>query len=258
MSLSLLERQPTAANGRRWWPPVSRAPVLTLFLQEQSAWGYGPGDEAGRRFGSGDAWLDDHAGCRVRLVLSGALTHQLVVGDESLPLDDDESLLAWARHQFVHYHGAGAQHWPLSVWRTGRQRGASAVHGIDLDRLVRRAGAAGVQLRSVQPWWALALQAATRETPAFAQADAAELWVVEGCRVLRLRCGGGRLTQFEQHWLAQPEPAALAALIAGAGGAAQGSWVLGYGLAAGPLDVPGLHRLGVLYDDHPAPRWLGA
>lgn len=268
MSLSLLERTPSAtdprtagsvtAGKRRWWPSIARDPVLTLFLQEQAAWGYGPGDDAGRRFGSSDAWLDDHAGCKVRLVLSTALTHQLVVSDPALPLDDVDALLAWARHQFVHYHGAAAQNWPLSAWLSGGQRGASAAHGLDLDALVRRAGGQGVQVRSVQPWWAVALQAATLEAPTLALADPAELWIVEGRRVMRLRCGSGRVRQIEQHWLAHAEPAALAALIAGAGIAPQSSWLLGYGIAPGAAEVHGLRCLGTLHDDHPAPRWLGA
>lgn len=263
MSLSLLERTlpsagPRPAARRRWWPSAARDPVITLFLQEQAAWAYGGGDSEARRFGSCDAWLDDHAGCKVRLVLSTALTHQLVVSEPSLPLDDADALLAWARHQFVHYHGAAAQHWPLSAWFAGGQRGASAAHGIDLDALVRRAGANGVRVRSVLPWWAVALQAATLEAPTLALASPAELWIVEGCRVLRLRCAAGRVCQIEQHWLVQADPASLAALIGGAGIAPQSSWVLGYGLSAGAMQVHGLRCLGTLNEDHPAPRWLGA
>lgn len=263
MSLSLLDRsRPDAAlapaRRRRWWPSAAREPVLTLFLQGHAAWAYGPGDEAGRRYASSDAWLVDHAGCKVRLVLSTALTHQLVANDPALPLEDIEALLAWARHQFVHYHGAAAQQWPLSAWLNGEQRGASAVHGIDLDALVRRAGASGVRVRSVQPWWAVALQTATLQAPALAVADPAELWIVEGARATRVRCGRGRVRQIEQHWLAQPEPAELAALMTGAGVPPRSCWVLGYGLRPGDVAVPGVRVLGVLHEEHPAPHWLGA
>ncbi|WP_341893281.1 hypothetical protein [Variovorax sp. YR752] len=262
MSLSLLDRtRPAAAPApapRRRWFPTAREPVLTLFLQEHAAWGYAPGDQTARRYASSDAWLLDHAGCRLRLVLSTALTHQLVVNDPALPLEDMEALLAWARHQFVHYHGAAAQHWPVSAWLNGEQRGASAVHGIDLDALVRRAGASGVQVRSVQPWWAVALQAATLQAPTLALAEAAELWIVEGARVTRVRCGRGRVRQIEQHWLVQPEPAELATLIAGAGVPAQSCWLLGYGLRPGDVDVHGVRVLGALHEEHPAPHWLGA
>lgn len=259
MSLSLLDRTATAdvaTPKRRLWPAATREPVRTLFLQEHASWSYTRGEAAAQLFATHDDWMAAHAGGKVRLVLSTALTHQLVVSDASLPLEDVEALLAWARQQFVHYHGVVAQQWPLSAWLGGGQRGASAAHGIDLESLLRRAREQGVSVCSVQPWWAVALQAATLQAPTLALADPAELWIVEGTRVTRVCCGAGCVRQIEQHWLAQPRPELLAALIEGAGAPPQSSWVLGYGLGTGEFETHGVRCLGGLHGGHPAPHWL--
>lgn len=258
--MSLLQAEPAVeahpAARPRWlrWP--GRVPGRTLFVQRESAWSYGRGEEPPRTFVPLSGWAPAHAGGSVRVVLSGLLTHQLVLSDAALPIEDGEAMMAWARHQFVHYHGAVAERWAISTWLNRTQRGASAAHGIDLDGLVRAAGAAQVRLRAVHPWWAVALQAATLEAPQLARDPHAELWLVEGGHVTRVVCGGARVQQIEQHWLERPDGAALAALITAC--AADRPFVLGYGLHDGdPATLPA-RCLGTLEASCPDVRWLGA
>lgn len=259
MSLSLLERSPTPrpGNGSRWWKRAERPPACTLFVTEASVWSYAGGDAQAETSPGLEPWLAANPGSNARIVLSGALTHQLVVSDPSLPIADAEALLAWARHQFVHYHGPDAQRWPLSVWLSAGQRGASAAHGIDLDAVLRSAADRGVRVRAVQPWWAVALQAATLEAPTLALADRAELWIVEGQRITRVMCGQGRVRQIEQHWISSASKVALAARLAECEVPPQTTWVLGYGLQPGEHGPLAARLLGELQVEHPAPAWLG-
>lgn len=260
MSLSLADPKASASKTalsplRRWLG--AREPTRTVFLSADAAWSGARGEAEAQRFGGHADWLAAHADGNVRLVLSGTLTHQLVVTDPTLPLEDNETLLAWARHQFVHYHGPAAEHWVLAPWLTQSQRGASAAHGVDLDTLLRNAEAQRVRLRAVQPWWAVALQAATLEAPTLALAERAELWLVEGAHVTRVRCTAGRLAQVEQHWLERADTRALAVLLAALGADGPPPWVLGYGLVDAATDGLPARCLGTLGGEHPAPRWLG-
>lgn len=260
MSLSLAEHKTSAPTTglsplRRW--RGGREPMRTVFLAGDTAWACTRGEADVQRFGPGADWLAAHADGNIRLVLSGLLTHQLVVTDPTLPLEDNETLLAWARHQFVHYHGPAAERWTLAPWLTRTQRGASAAHGVDLDALLRRAEAQRVRVRAVQPWWAVALQAATLEAPTLALAERADLWLVEGAHVTRVSCTTGRLAQIEQHWLERPDTPALAALLAALCRDGQRPWVLGYGLDDGTTQDLHARCLGTLSGGHPAPRWLG-
>lgn len=259
MSLSLAEETrtaaPAAAGWRRWLRLPGRLPLHTVFVQADGAWSHVPGQDTLRAHPAPVRWTEALAGSDVRLVLSGLLTHQLVVGDPALPLEDTESLLAWARHQFVHYHGAAAERWALAPWLTPTQRGASAAHGIDLDALQREAAAHGVRLRAVQPWWAVALQAAALQAPALLQEGPVELWIAEGVHVTRVVCAQRRIVQIEQHWLEHADAAGLA-MLAAALAPRHPAWVLGYGL--GGTDLPdGLHGLGAVDGACPAPCWLG-
>jgi hypothetical protein len=228
-----------------------------LFLQADTAWSFVRGDDSARQFAPRSDWLAAHADRSVRVVLSGTLTHQIVVSDPALPIEDTQSLLSWARHQFVHYHGPSAERWTLAPWVTRSQRGASAAHGIDLDALVRVAEAQRVRVRAVQPWWAVALQAATVEAPTLALAPEAELWLVEAMHVTRVVCHAGRIEKIEQHWLERADAAELATLMRSCGSGVRARWVLGYGLEANGLETLPARRLGRLDASHPAPRWLG-
>lgn len=232
--------------------------MRTLFLRADAAWSYGRGEATARRFAPASEWLAAHAGGNVRLVLSGTLTHQIVATDPALPIEDDAGLLAWARQQFVHYHGPAAERWPLAGWLLGSQRGASAAHGIDLDALLRGAREQQLRLRAVQPWWAVALQVAASNAPTLALAAHAELWLVEGIHLTRVVCASGRVDRIEQHWLERPDGHALAArLVESQADGATTRWVLGYGLATeGPDRLPA-RCLGRLDTDHPAAGWLG-
>lgn len=263
MSLSLVEpdaptrvADPAPAGWRRWWRLPGRLPVRTVFVQAERAWSWGPGEAAPQAHGPTPGWTAELAGGDVRLVLSGLLTHQIVVSDPALPLEDTDSLLAWARHQFVHYHGPAAERWVLAPWLTRTQRGASAAHGIDLEALQREAAAHGVRLRAAQPWWAVALQSAGQAVPALTGDAPAELWIVEGLHVTRVACARRRIVQIEQHWLERPDGAALAALAQRLEPAARPA-VLGYGLQAGEGAGAALQLLAPLDGVHPAARWLG-
>jgi hypothetical protein len=246
----------TTARPRLSW--LAREPVRTLFVQEKAAWSYERAANAPQRIAPLPELPTALAGFNVRLVLSGTLTHQLVVSDPALPIQDTEAMLAWARHQFVHYHGPAAQRWPLAAWQNRAQRGVSAAHGIDLDALLRAAESQRVHLRAVQPWWAVALQAATLEAPTLALAERAELWLVEGPQVTRLVCGSGRLLQIERHWLEQANVTALGALVADHGGDTTARWLLGYGIDETGIGELPLRRLGSLGADHPLARWVGS
>ncbi len=258
MSRSTADPHPTsapeAARRRRWSLP--RAAVRTVFLQPEAAWSYGADDEAPQRIEPAADWPAHHAGANVRLVLGGALTHQLVLTDASLPIDDPDALVKWARHQFVHYHGKAAQAWPLAPWMAPGQRGVSAAHGVDLEATRRDLAEHGVHLRAMQPWWAVALQAATRTTPTLALAAHAELWLIEGGLVTRVLCASGAVVGVEPHWLERRDAAALATLIARLCSSDRAPWVLGYGLASDGVHALAARRLGHLGGESPTQQWL--
>ena len=245
------------APSRRWLRLPGHEATCTLFLQSDAVWRFKRGSDDVQRFSPASEWAAAHAGGNVRLVLSDTLTHQLVVSDPALPIEDADALLAWARHQFVHYHGPAALQWPVSTWLKGPQRGASAAHGIDLDALVRSAAAKGVRLRAVQPWWAVALQAATLEAPTLELAEHAELWLVEALQVTRVVCVQGRVQQIEQHWLERADATALAALMAERSPTGRVLWTLGYGLSEGGFEALPARRLGTLTGERPSARWIG-
>ncbi len=229
----------------------------TVFLGADAAWSYAAGGGTPQRHEPA-AWMEAHAGGNVRLVLSGALTHQLLVADPTLPLEDEAGLVAWARHQFVHYHGVAAQRWPMAPWMVGVQRGVSAAHGLDLERLLQSAAAQRVRLRAVQPWWAVALHAAAEPAPTLAMAAQAELWLVEGVQLTRVVCAAGAVALVEQHWLAQADAAGLAARLGERPLDAPQPWVLGYGLDDTGIEALPLRCLGPLGGAAPAARWVGA
>jgi hypothetical protein len=201
-------------------------------------------------------WGAAVAGSDVRVVLSGRLTHQLVVSDPSLPLDDADSVLAWARHQFVHFHGAAAEGWGLAAWHLDGQRGVSAAHGIDMQALRQQAAEQKIRLRGVLPWWSVALPLAADAAPALATARHGELWIVEGTHVTRLVCAAGRLADIQQHWLDRADLYALAGLIEELRPDA-GPWLMGFGIGedAGPLEA--FRLLAPLDGPAPSARWLG-
>lgn len=250
----------------RWPALAGRDSVRTVFLQPDAAWSYARDEAAPTRIVPVADWTGVHAGGNVRLVLSGALTYQLVVSDPELPLEDVDALQSWARHQFVHYHGPAAQRWPLAPWLQGTQRGASSVHGIDLDAMLQRAREQRIRLRAVQPWWAVALKAAEDQAPPLSLAERAELWLVEALQVTRVVCEQGRVLQIEQHWLERADAPALGSLLAALAGPEAGGklaegrtlpWVVGYGLAPEGLEALPVRWLGLPTGDSPPARWIG-
>lgn len=251
MSLSLSDLiAPLRALPRRARPLVAfaHAEGVCVFAD--------PGGPAARH-AAGTDWVADYRGADLKILLSGSVTHHILLTDPALPLHDVESLRTWARHQFVHYHGAAAQGWTLAAWANGVQRGASAAHGVDLDALSRACTSAGVRLRAAHPWWAVALQSAAAADAAIATEPHAELWLAEGTHATRIVSRAGRVEAIGQHWLAEASGAALADLVAMRAEKSTPVRVLGYGLH----DVEGVARVAQVLDrldgDLPSPCWLG-
>ena len=258
----------------RWRPGFLRRfhRPHVLFVQSDGVWFWdarqdderyaGRERRAGRRPQRHDtlaAWCETHRGSDVRLILSSRLTHQVVVRDRNLPLFEPADLERYARHQLVHYHGSAAADWPLAVWLAGAQRGASALHGIDMAACRSDAQRCGVRLRNVEPAWAVALRFARRETPALAHAMRAAVALVEGEQLCWLVLERGALVSLRQRMLAAPDLAALEALIdelrqededVGA------VYVIGHGIDAD--DVRGATLLGPLRAGPPSPDWWAA
>ncbi|MDE2081235.1 MAG: hypothetical protein KGI90_07775 [Burkholderiales bacterium] len=257
-----MSRWPTEAMvGRRllgaWRRVRDRSVPEAVFLQPDAAWRYGGPEAIPERIMPVSDWAATLAGSSVRLVLSGALTQQILVEDPATPLADEEAVRGWGRHQFIHYHGRPAEQWALAAWHDASQRGVAAVSGIDLGALRREAEQHRIVLRAIQPWWAVALHAAGAEVPALMLAPAAELWLVEGAQVTRLRSGLGRLTGIEQHWLDRADVRALADLLGSLQVDGAQAWVHGYGLDENGVEALPARRLGSLSGSRPAPRWLG-
>ncbi len=162
---------------------------------------------------SAAAWFGSHRGAAVRVVLSSTLTRQ-IVADPALPLDDPALLSAWARQQFATYHGAAAQGWPVAPWLLAGQRGVCALPQFDLSALRREAAEGGVRLRSVEPWWSVALAAASAQVALLEQASAFSLGLVEGSLLTVLTCDGGRVASVVQRRLGSASSDALVGVLA--------------------------------------------
>ena len=248
-----IRREDSAPLRRQVARLLGRSPSRTVFVRDDGWFSYAPGEAQPRRFAAWADWCAEHAGANVRLVVSGALTHQLIAA-EDLPLDDEDSVEQWARHQLRHYHGAAAARWPVAPWSSAGQRGASALHGLDLASMLACAERLNVNVRAVQPWWSVALRAAARRAPALDLAARAELWLVEGSQATRVACAAGRVHQIDQRWLDEPSLPALNRALAEL--SSDAPWVLGYGIESAPGGTPHGRTLGVLNGIAPAAEWL--
>lgn len=159
-----------------------------------------------------DAWCAEHEGCDADVVVSGHLVHTLLI-DAGLPLDGEDALQAYARHQFMHYHGAAAQDWPLAHWSEGSQRGACALHGLDLGAVRQHCAAHDVHLRSVRPAWSVVLQSASRQAPGLASDACTALAVVDGALVTWLLIESGQLRALQQRFAASHDATDIAQLL---------------------------------------------
>lgn len=253
---------PLAALARRL------APSHALWLGPDGLWDHdampgwrppaAPGAAQPPRHHAGfSAWCDAMPGRGCMLVLSGWLLHELVL-DPALPLFDDTARLGYARRLLQHYHGDPATQWPLAAWQAAGQRGVSALHALTLTELQAAARRAGVALRSVRPWWSLALALAQQQCPALAAAESARLLVVDGALVTCVDLGRGRLLQLQQRRLAAASPQALAALQRSLPGVAC-CVATGHGLQAPwrPGIDDGIRALGDLQGAAPERLWHG-
>src|SRR6218665_586967 len=122
-------------------------------------------------------WCQSHEGAAAQVVVSAHICHELVC-DLGLPLQDDSSLLDYARQLFGHYFGAGAQRWSMAGWHAGERCGVTALHGIDWAAMKQLVHEHEVDLRGVVPAWALMLRGLVhREQPWFSAPTSALAWV---------------------------------------------------------------------------------
>jgi hypothetical protein len=247
--------------GRSLQRMLGRLPRHTLFVHPDGVWAWAPSAEAApSRHENIDAWCIAHPGVDARLVVSAHLVHNLLV-DAALPLDDDDALHTNAREQLLHYHGTPAQHWPLAVWSDGLQRGACALHTLDLDAVSGIAAAHDVHLCSVIPSWSLTLRMLGRHEPQFAQAGPTALALVEGALTTWLVVHAGAVLQLQQRFADTADAAGLArllrTLIADSAPLAELPTVIGWGLAGGYDEMALPARVvGDLGDASPNPRWV--
>lgn len=261
-----------AATARPLMPALARrlAPSHALWLGPGGLWDHGAmpgwrpwgsavaGAAAPHHHNSFDAWCQAMPGHGCTLILSGWLLHELLL-DPSLPLADDTARLGYARRLLQHYHGDAAAHWPLAAWQAGGQRGVSALHALTLQTLQAAARQAGVALRSVRPWWSLALALAQQQQPALASAERARLLVVDGLLVTCVDLARGRLVDLQQRRLEHADAAGLQALQADLP-AVERCAAIGHGLdAPWPADAgSGIQVLGSLHGAAPVALWHGA
>jgi hypothetical protein len=241
-----------------------RGPPHALWLGRDGLWDHGampgwwrpaaPAASAPVPHASFDAWCQAHPGAACGLVLSSWLLHELLL-DRALPLVDDSARLAYARSLLQHYHGDDAAEWPLAAWQVAGRRGVSALHGLRLTALQDSARQAGVVLRSVRPWWSLALALARQQVGALSQGAAARLLVVDGALVTQIDLVRGTLERLENRRLGAAATAgpALQTLVDDAPVGA--CHALGHGLDLPAGLPPGLLTLGPLDGAAPAGWW---
>ena len=264
MSLALIDR-PAWANRL--------APTHALWLGPLGLWDFGPmpgwrpwsapthRPSAPRPHAGFEAWCQAHPGTGCSLILSAWLLHELLL-DAQQPLADDTARLAHARSLLLHYHGDAAAQWPLAAWHAAGRRGVSALHALTLPHLQSIARGSGVALRTVRPWWSLALALAMQQVPRLAHGDAARVLVADGALVTQIDLSRGRLSNLQQRRLPQ---ATLAALPVPAAGLL--CCALGHGLSDHDHDQaidfdstragapPGITLLGSLAGEAPAALW---
>lgn len=246
---------------RAAWLPRRGAPH-SLWLGRHGLWDYGampgwrrpaaPALSAPVAHASFDTWCQAHPGASCGLVVSSWLLHELLL-DSALPLPDDRARLAYARGLLQHYHGDDATEWPLAAWQVAGRRGVSALHALRLTALQDSARRAGVALRSVRPWWRLALSLAQQQLRSFDQDNAARLLVVDGGLVTQIDLARGLLARLENRRLYAAEGPALQALVDDAPGGT--CHALGHGLATPEVLPQGLLAIGPLDGPAPAALW---
>lgn len=246
-----------AGRAVRAWRPSSRPGAATLFVQPGRVWQLHSAVPA-TEFDSVPAWCHQHPGTSLRVLVSGHLTHQLCANDPTLPLHSEEDVQAWARHQWQHYHGSVAEQWPMVAWCRGDERGASALHGLDLAALRQAAQAHRVSLLAVDPWWTAALRRVSIVRPAWGQGKRATLWLVEGALCTAVQVAEGRVLDLRTRYLEAANAEALAERLLGLGdddSLLPGDLLMGYGID-GEARLPAvMHsaRLGTLAGGCPVP-----
>lgn len=208
------------------------------------------------------AWCAQHRGQGANVLVSNRLMHSLVA-DAALPLAAQGDVLAHARAQFIHYHGASAGDWPTAAWMAGPVRGASALHGLDLAALRQQALAHDVRLLSVVPYWSTALRACARVAEDWARRDGrSALGLFEGTHATWMLIVDGAFAAMRTRRLASACSADVSGLVeelALADDVPIGQVVVaGHGIAEDAQAAPLATRCRVHLTDrpHPAVAWL--
>ena len=208
-------RAVAAVVPRPWSAPLRQRAALVpcvhaLLLDAEGAWSWEPEDchAAAVRHAGVHEWIEEHPGRDLRLWVSGQLLQSLG-SVASASGGDDESLRSNARHALVQRHGERATQWALATWKNDLAAGVCALAGVDLDVLARHAQRHGVRMRSVVPWWYHAFLEAGRCVDALAEAESANVCIVEGRQIAWVTSTRGRLTDVRQALL---ESACVAAL----------------------------------------------
>ncbi|CAD5370969.1 hypothetical protein RA210_U140003 [Rubrivivax sp. A210] len=208
-------------------------------------------------------WLQAQPASELHLVLSGRLLYPLLTAEPALVRAPAADQQAWARQQFLHFHGPEAAAWPLVLGLEGATLSAAALHGADLAAWREGAAQRRSRLASVRPWWSTALRRVVAALAGWPGRGRAGLLLAEGAHATWLVFEGGRLAALEQRRAAAADGQALAALLAewqaehGVAGA--DCAIAGFGIAdagadpAAPAVLAGQARIAGLLDAATAP-----
>lgn len=202
-----------AGVTRAWAGARGRVPRHVVYLHAQGVASWLSGGGPSTPFDTFAAWCAAHPGADVHLRVSGQAIHSLVV-DAALPFDDADAVRRYAQQQFTHYHGPQAAAWPLAVWSDGTQRGASGLHGVDLEGLRGAARVHDVRLRSLTPAWSAGLAMLAARRPEFVGAGRQALLLVEGSGATWVVVEGGAVVALRQRYLDAPRVDAVVQLLA--------------------------------------------
>lgn len=216
-----------------WSSMLERWRARSVLVRETDLW---CGETSWPSF---EDWCARNRGRRCVLSASAAHLHELMV-DPALALRDDRQVIAWARAQWMQYHGEEAAQWSVAAWEQGTRRGVSALHGFSLPAVLATARRHRVRVASLRPWWPSALGTAIAGEPGLARL-ATRLVVFEGAHLTRLDLLRGELESIQSDRLDTPTLEELARTCGDE--LDRPTWVVGYGLSdlaaqARPLRLP--------------------
>jgi hypothetical protein len=178
-------RKPLLAQARRVAARWLSRPSEHAFIAPDAVWHYGAASaglpRAPQPFADLPAWLAAHAGVSVHAVLSSRCSKSLLLdaGADGVAADDSTGLGTLARARLMQVWGDAAVDWPLRTWSGRRRHGACAWADAQAVRWLADAQEAGVRVRSLQPWWSVALGRVIAEQPQWGRDERSALLVCE-------------------------------------------------------------------------------